>query len=290
MPVWRRGAQDIRYEVRGRGSPLFLVHSLGTAGSLWDELADRLAGRHRVVTPDLRGHGGSPRGGPVTMAEMAADLADLARGTGLEPAFWLGISLGGVVVQEVYRRRPEAVRGLILACTFAHVDPEVARRRVEERRAFLADHSLEEFARRYVDQTLLPGTPAPRRELVRRAMSAMDREAYLEAAAAVFAADTRDVLPAIAVPTLVLGAERDAGYPPEQIRALAARIPGASVEIIPDAGHLAHLDNPEAFAAAVLAFLARVEGAATAEGVGGSAAWAGRAQGAAAAQDAEQGV
>ncbi len=259
MPTWRSDGQEIHYEVRGEGQPVFLVHSLGTAGFIWEELADRLAGRYRVVLPDLRGHGRSPRSGPLTMAAMAADLAGLARGAGMVPAVWLGISMGGVVVQEVYRRRPEAVRGLVLACTFAHVDPEAARRRVEERRAFLADHSLEEFARRYVEQTLRPTTPADRREAVLRAMSAMDPAAYLEAAEAVFAADTRDVLPAIAVPTLVLGGERDAGYPPEEMRALAAAIPGASVEIIPSAGHLAHLDNPDAFAEAVLAFLERLE-------------------------------
>lgn len=257
MPVWRDGEQgrETHYEVLGQGPPVVLVHSLGTSGAIWADLARELAGRYRMVVPDLRGHGRTPRQAPITMAGMAEDLAALVRGTGHAPAFWLGISMGGVVVQEVYRRFRELVRGMILACTFAHVDPAVARRRVEERRAFLAEHGMEAFARRYVEQTLMPETPPDRREAVYRAMAAMDVAAYLEATEAVFASDTRAVLPAVTVPTLVLGGERDAGYPPEQVRSLAESIPGAAVEIIPAAGHLAHLDNPEGFAGAVLAFL-----------------------------------
>lgn len=258
MPSIMVGKQEIYYEEAGQGRPLLFVHSLGASGRIWAGQMAEFSRGFRVIAPDLRGHGRSPYREPVTLAAMAEDLAALLERLQAAPAHMVGISMGGVILQELYGRRPSLAASLTLCCTFSKMPPETAAERLAQREAFLAEHTMEEFAARYVADTLLPETPETIKDELRRIMGAMDKQAYLEATRACFTADTTRVPPTIAVPTLVIGAELDKGYPPESIRALAAKIPGARVAVIPKAAHLAQLDNPQAFNAALAAFLATV--------------------------------
>ncbi len=255
MPSVVLDKQEIYYEEAGRGEPLVFVHSLGASGRIWSWQAAEFARDYRVIVPDLRGHGRSPFREEITLRAMAADVAALLDRLGAAPAHLVGISMGGVILQEIYGRWPEKVASLTLCCTFSKMPPDVAARRLAEREAFLAEHGMGEFAAQYVADTLLPGTPESDKAELRQTIAAMDREAYLQAARACFNADTTRVPPSVTVPTLVIGAELDRGYPPESIRALAAAIPGARVAFIPGAAHLAHLDNPAAFTAALRGFL-----------------------------------
>lgn len=261
MPVCDAGRQPIHYEEAGRGEPLVFVHSLGSSGRMWAAQLREFAGEWRAVAPDLRGHGRSPRTGPITIRAMAEDLAALLKHLGAGPAHLVGISMGGVVVQELYGLRPDLAASLVLACTFSEMDPQVAAARLAEREDFVSRNGMAAFAASYVAETLLPDTPEAVKRELETVIAGMDAQAYLEAARAVFTARTTPILPSIAVPTLVIGAERDRGYPPEAIKALAARIPGSRVEFIPAAAHLANLDNPDAFNRAVRSFLAGVRAA-----------------------------
>jgi len=106
----------MRYFVGGSGPPLVLVHGLGGAASNWTELAPRLAGRHRLLIPDLPGHGGSSALPAVSGLEPYADRVALVAGReGMLPAPVVGHSLGGMVVLRLALRRPGDVEALILA-------------------------------------------------------------------------------------------------------------------------------------------------------------------------------
>ena len=106
----------MRYFVGGEGPPLVLVHGLGGAASNWTELAPLLAARHRVLVPDLPGHGGSTALPGVSGLEPFADrVAAVAEREGMLPAPVVGHSLGGMVVLRLALRRPEAVQALVLA-------------------------------------------------------------------------------------------------------------------------------------------------------------------------------
>ncbi len=271
MPVFHAGQQPIHYEEAGRGEPLVFVHSLGSSGRIWTAQLREFARDYHAVAPDLRGHGRSPRSGPVTLRAMAEDLAALLEHLGGTPAHLVGISMGGVILQELFGMRPDLVASLALACTFSEMDPQVAAARLRDREEFLEKHGMAEFAARYVADTLLPGTPQAVKGELEAVIAGIDKTAYLEAARAVFTARTTPVLGRIGVPTLVIGAELDKGYPPESIRALAARIPGARTAFIPGAAHLANLDNPDAFNRALREFLGslRTRGEASRQGDAG---------------------
>lgn len=111
---WR--ATPLRYAVGGSGTPLVLVHGLGGTIANWRAIAEQLAAEHRVVVPDLPGHGGSaPLPAAPTVDVFADAVLAVVEAEGALPAVWVGHSLGGLVAVRAAVRRPGAVRGLVLA-------------------------------------------------------------------------------------------------------------------------------------------------------------------------------
>src|SRR5438128_5630509 len=106
----------MRYFIGGSGPPLLLVHGLGGAAANWTELAPLLARRHRLLVPDLPGHGGSsPLPAVSGLSPFADRVALVAEREGMLPAAVVGHSLGGMVVLRLALRRPDAVASLVLA-------------------------------------------------------------------------------------------------------------------------------------------------------------------------------
>jgi pimeloyl-ACP methyl ester carboxylesterase len=106
----------IRYLASGSGPPIVLVHGLGGAAANWRLVAPELAAHHRVLVPDLPGHGGSaPLGGASSLDPFAESLLALASAEDAAPAPWVGHSLGGLVALRAAALRPEAVTGIVLA-------------------------------------------------------------------------------------------------------------------------------------------------------------------------------
>ena len=252
----------IHYTIEGDGPPVVLLHGYQLDRSFWEPQVRALRARYRVIVPDLRGFGGTPVGivGESSMELMADDVRMLLDRIGVrEPVVLGGLSMGGYVALAFYRKYPQRVRALILADTRAGHDMKEAR----EARLTLADLVERESSTEAAIHALYPNLMAPasydRPELVEhiRAMSARPTPAGIVAALRGMAArpDSRDVLPLITCPTLILVGEHDTLTPPNEAEAMHAGIPGAELVQIPVVGHLSTLEDPNAANRAILSFL-----------------------------------
>jgi pimeloyl-ACP methyl ester carboxylesterase len=253
---------EIEYEVRGDGDVLLLLHAFPLGLFMWEAQVEALAATHRVVRFDARGFGGSAAGdGPLTMERIADDGACLLDHLGIEKAVVGGCSMGGYAAFAFVRRHPQRLAGLVLQDTRAGADTAEAK----ANRATLAARVLAEGASAAVE-AFLPKLVGETTHRERPAVEAGLRERILATAPQGIAnalhglalrADSRETLPTIAVPTLVLVGSEDVLTPPSEAATMAAAIPRARLDVIPGAGHLANLEDPVAANNALRAFLAR---------------------------------
>lgn len=254
---------NLNYEEKGTGKALLLIHGFPFDQTMWDEQRELLSDTFRVVTPDLRGMGKSPSVESqkvTTMADLADDLVELLDRLGIETCTYGGLSMGGYVGWEFWRRHPDRLDKLILCDTNAAADtPENAAQRcatadrVEQEKsvAFLADGMASKLMapqtlaekplvmekyRRMVEKNNPPGVAAVARGMAQRH-------------------DFRPNLREIDCPVLVLTGESDVLSPPEAMRALADALPHGHFVEIPHAGHLAPMENPQAVADAIRHFM-----------------------------------
>jgi pimeloyl-ACP methyl ester carboxylesterase len=253
----RANGLEIAYERAGHGPPLVLVHGAAEDSRVWRRQLAALADELTVVAWDEPGAGRSselPAG--FGLADFAHSLAALITAVGLGPAHVAGISWGGTVAQELYRHRPELVASLILADTYAgwkgSLPAEEVRSRVAGAKRILA------AAPEAFDPTL-PGLfaadPPPGVVPLLDEIAADVRPQTLKTQLlAMAAADLRDLLPRIDVPTLLIWGELDARSPLEVARQFERAIPNARLVVIPGCGHLSNLERPERFNQAVREF------------------------------------
>jgi pimeloyl-ACP methyl ester carboxylesterase len=257
VEVVRANQLEIAYERAGEGRPLVFVHGAAEDHRVWRPQLAGLAGEFTVVAWDEPGAGrSSDVPADFGLADYADCLAALIEALALGPANVAGLSWGGTVVQELYRRHPGLVATLILVDTYAgwkgSLPEEEVRVRVEGVRQMLAA-SPEEF-----DPTLpglFAGDPPAEFVPLLEDMAAAVRPDALRTQLAVMAeADQRDLLPHIAVPTLLIWGELDARSPLEVARRFEQAIPDATLVVIPGAGHVSNLEQPEQFNQAVREF------------------------------------
>ncbi|MFE4638749.1 alpha/beta fold hydrolase [Streptomyces sp. NPDC056773] len=257
MATVRVGGVEVAYARAGQGPPLVLVHGAGVDGRMWQPQLTGLDDEFTVVAWDEPGAGQSsdlPAG--FGLADFAHCLAAVIEALRLGPAHVAGLSWGGTLVLELYRHRPELVRTLILADTYAgwkgSLPPEEVAARVEGARRMLA------VPRERFDPTL-PGLFAgePPAAFV-PLLDAMARDVRPETMGAelfmMAEADQRDLLPAITAATLLLWGELDARSPLVVARAFKDAIAHAELVVLPGAGHVSNLETPEPFNQAVRTF------------------------------------
>ncbi len=250
------------YETHGAGDPLLLINGLGSDSSEWLFQLPAFAGHFRVVAFDNRGSGRSESPpGPYTTAEMADDAAALLSHLGANRSHVLGVSLGGMIAQEVALRHPRRVRKLVLACTAPGGDGSV-RPAPEVLRAFVRSPSAdpETEIRRVIPYLYTEAYRRERREEIeefvrRRLANPISAEGNAAQLAAAVGHSAWDRLGGITVPTLVIAGEGDGVVPPENSRRIARRIPGAKLVLLPGAPHRFFAENAEAFNREILAFL-----------------------------------
>lgn len=258
MPRVEVGGLSVAYERAGEGRALVLLHGFSHDSRVWRPQLEGLSDQFTVIAWDAPGAGQSvdPPGtfGIDDWADCLAGFLDAAR---VQRAHILGLSWGGLLAQEFYRRHAARVRSLVLADTYAGWRGSLPEPIPKERlAACLRDASLPpaEFVPRY-----LPGmfseSPRPevRDELV-RIMSDFHPTGFRLMATALAGADTRDLLPNIRVPTLLIWGDADARSPMAVAHQLRDAIPGARLAVIPGAGHVSNLEEPVQFNAAVRDF------------------------------------
>ncbi|HYN14333.1 MAG TPA: alpha/beta fold hydrolase [Terriglobales bacterium] len=251
---------EIFYTVMGAGPPVVLLHPFPANHKVWLPAAELLAGRYRLIVPDLRGHGQSSAGaGPATMQKHATDLLRLSEACGVGKAVFAGVSIGGYVLFEFWRRHRERVSGLILCDTRAGADTDEGR----ANRLKAADDAEKQGPVPFVDSMIpkLLGdtTRTTRPDLVERA-----RKMMLEMSAAGIAAVQRGMaarpdsvadLKTINVPTLVMVGAEDTLTPLSEAEFMQRGIAGSRLQVAPRAGHYAVFEQHEAAGKAIRGFL-----------------------------------
>jgi pimeloyl-ACP methyl ester carboxylesterase len=263
MPFAHRGALRVYYESVGSGPAVLLIPGQGMSVEACWRTVERLSGQFRVLTVDNRDIGRSGRSlWPYAVAQMADDAVAVLDAAGEARAHVYGISLGGMVAQEIALRHRERVCGLVLGATTPGGpraipgDPQVLTffTRVgamdpEEAQWAAIPYSYGERTRRVHGERIAE-------DIERRLQHPPDALAYLHQVAAAAAHDTQSRLGDIAAPTLVVHGWQDRLQAPGNARLLADAIPGAELRLWPRAGHLYVTDEPEADGA-VARFLER---------------------------------
>ena len=257
MEVVRANGLEIAYQRVGEGPPLVLVHGAAVDSRMWRPQLTALADEFAVVAWDEPGAGrSSDVPANFALADYANCLAAVVDALDLGPAHVAGLSWGGTVALELYRHHPELVGTLILVDTYAgwkgSLPAEEVRTRVEGvRRMFsAADHLFDPTL-----PGLFAGDPPAEFVPLLEEMAADVRPGSMRTALLVMAeADQRDLLPRIAVPTLLIWGELDARSPLTVARRFEQAIPEATLVVIPGAGHVSNLEQPEAFNDAVREF------------------------------------
>ena len=257
MEVVRANRLDIAYERAGQGPPLVFVHGAAADARIWQPQLAALADEFTVVAWDEPGAGcSSDVPADFGLADYANCLAALIEALALGPAHVAGLSWGGTVAQELYRQDPALVATLILIDTYAgwkgSLPQEEVRSRVAGARQMLAAPA-DNF-----DPTLpglFAGDPPAEFVVLLKEIAAAVRPASLRTQLSVMAdADQRDLLPRIAVPTLLIWGELDSRSPLSVARQFEQAIPDAKLVVIPHCGHVSNLEQPKQFNNAVRKF------------------------------------
>jgi pimeloyl-ACP methyl ester carboxylesterase len=243
------GGRTIAFDDVGDGpkAPVLLVHGASEHRGVWSPLAGRLASEHRVVAPDMPGHGASAGPAPVRVDAWGDVLLDLHTALGLGPCIVIGHSLGGAAVQVLYRLRPDAVTALGLVSTSANfgVPDDVIDHWLEDPSAYRRDEAemnaahLDSMTRKQLDEMRESnGDETIAGDL--RAIAAWDNPEWRS----------------IDVPLLILTATRDSLFDTAQV--WRAAYPSATYVEVADAGHMMLVDHGDETAASIAAWIARL--------------------------------
>lgn len=245
MPTIQTCRLNTYYELHGDGEPLLLIRGLGSTCDGFKAQVDGLSPHFRVISFDNRcvGRTEQPQK-PFTIADMADDTAALLDALGVESAHVFGVSLGGMVAQELVLRHPAKVRRLVLACT--HAGPRTATRSPDWAvQIFNESRDMPRSAalRHSIPLLFAKKTVAERPEFVDETLAVMEKNnqpktSYLLQLGAVMQHDTADRLSQITHPTLIMTGTEDTLVDPGNSRFIARAIPGARLLEFEDSGHV----------------------------------------------------
>jgi pimeloyl-ACP methyl ester carboxylesterase len=261
MPSVHLRGIDMFYESEGVGLPVMLLHGFPFNRTMWRDQFDFLKDRYRVITPDLRGMGETTQGDlPSTMDEMARDLVALLDKLKLQRVILGGLSMGGYVALNFYRKFDLRVRGLMLFDTRAEADTPEAKENRERLAQRAETEGMDPVVEAFLPKLLAPATFEEQPEVVERLRSMMLTTRPEGAAAALrgMAArtDSTSVLDRIMAPTLIVVGSEDAITTVADAKMMRREIMGSHLEIIEGAGHVSNFERPGEFNRAVENYLA----------------------------------
>lgn len=249
MPTLTRAGVQLYYEVHGSGPVLLLTHGYSATSQMWRAQVEAFASRHRVVVWDMRGHGHSDYpddGAAYSEAQTVADMAALLDVVGAQRAIVGGLSLGGYMSLAFHLQHPQRVQALLI------IDTGPGFKKADARAAWNATALERAEALERDGLSVLQAASAERAHAIHRSA-----DGIAKAARGMLTQHTADViesLPTIRVPTLVVVGANDTPFL-AAADYMALKIAGARKIVIPQAGHAANLDQPEAFNRAVGDFL-----------------------------------
>ena len=253
---------QLAYDDHGVGLPVIFLHAFPLNRRMWEgELLALLGeGRYRLVALDWRGFGESEITNGISSMELFADdVAGLMDALGIQNAILCGLSMGGYAAFAFLRKYPQRVAGLILADTRPGADTPEAQANRENVAQIAETRGTGAIADLQVPRLLSEYTRRHHPEVEARVRQLIDEATPQGIAAAsrgmAQRADSTELLGGITCPTLVIVGEQDALIPPAVTQDYASRIPGAQFAVIPQAGHLSNLEQPEAFLQAIGGFL-----------------------------------
>ncbi|MGA2059360.1 MAG: alpha/beta fold hydrolase [Thermoguttaceae bacterium] len=260
MKTFSINGTNLSFVDRGAGAALVLVHGFPLDHSMWSGQIEPLSARHRVIAPDLRGFGQSGVSeGIVTMEQFADDLAALIDFLEIDEMAFCGLSMGGYIALEFWRKYAERLRALILCDTRAVSDTPAD----AANRFVVAEKVLREGSNTVADAMIPklfdPLTLEKQPHLIdsmRQVMEQTDPRGIAAAARGMAQrADFTAELPRIGCPALVIVGQSDAISPVAEMQAISEAVPNAEFIIIPQAGHMAPMEQPQAVNVAIERFL-----------------------------------
>lgn len=259
MSMLRSGDAQLLYEVVGSGPDVVLLHPFPLNHHFWRPMTELLNTRYRVLLPDLRAHGDSEAGeGPVTMSKLADDLARLCREERSTDATFVGVSIGGYLLFEFWRRYRDHVGALVLANT----RPGAETTESKAVRLQAADKVLHEgtagFLEDMLSRLLSQSTRSNRPDIVQAARRMMQKMSPDDIAAVQRGmAERPDAVATLAtlnVPTLIIAGEEDS-IPRSEFELMRQQIADSELRVISGAGHYAALEKPQEFGVLLRKFL-----------------------------------
>ncbi len=242
-----------------------LIHGFPFSSAIWQLQKDDLVNFARVIAPDLRGHGQSDSvGGPYSVKLLADDCVDLMGHLSIAPPFVVnGLSMGGYIAFEIVRRYPEVVGGLVLTSTRAGADSEAGKNGRDDAIKLVDDKGVEAIVEGMLPKLFSPATMASDSEVIEYTKEVM-LEASAEGVKGALAAmrdrpDSTEMLSKIEVPTLIIHGAEDKIVPVSEAQAMHEAIPNSRLVVIPDAGHLPNLEQPDTYNDVLIDFLEEVE-------------------------------
>ncbi|RKQ96437.1 alpha/beta fold hydrolase [Maricaulis maris] len=263
-----RDGTVMAYRDLGQGPALVLVHGWAASSEFFDTIADRLADEHRVLVPDLRGHGETPAGaGAASIADLADDMNEFLTALGLDRVVMLGWSMGATVLWSMIERHgSDRLAGMVIEDMSPRIlndeswalgmssgmDVEAS---VRATAAMRADWPA--YAAAFAPRMFARDRAAREPQIVADALTlltARNADAMADLWASMAQQDLRASLPGMAIPALIAFGERSDAYGPETSRYLVETLPAATAHGFAHSGHAPHLEQPEEFVDAVKSF------------------------------------
>jgi 3-oxoadipate enol-lactonase len=234
----------LTYKDLGTGTPIVLLHGLGSTKEAWVPQHE-LANKYRLVIPDLRGHGETVINENFTIKNFALDIIHLLEHLNIPSAFICGFSFGGIVAQELYKQRPDLVKGLILSNTTSYIPP------------FLANSMINMSHQELIEHIVSTGLyDASYKEEARKTFHI--RDTYMESVRASMGVNYFSVLPTIKKPVLLIGSTHDKVTPSLNLYMMKTFIRKAQIAILKDTGHLSHIEKKDLFNQHIKDFIAAI--------------------------------
>jgi 3-oxoadipate enol-lactonase len=234
----------LTYKDLGIGTPIVLLHGLGSTKEAWVPQHE-LANKYRLVIPDLRGHGETVINENFTIKNFALDIIHLLEHLNIPSAFICGFSFGGIVAQELYKQRPDLVKGLILSNTTSYIPP------------FLANSMINMSQQELIEHIVSTGLyDASYKEEARKTFHI--RDTYMESVKASIGVNYFSVLPTIKKPVLLIGSTHDKVTPSLNLYMMKTFIRRAQIAILQDTGHLSNIEKKDLFNQHIEDFIAAI--------------------------------